>query len=350
MDRRKFLARMAQLGGAAAVGGLAGCRSEERPDDTPVETANDDQEEDEDDRETMSTVAVVVSSDRADGVHRAVELLDHDFRARDVFIKPNFNSADPAPGSTHNSVLEALVRHVHSQRPSKVTVGDRSGMADTREVMQQKQIFAMGNELRFDVVVFDELDADQWQIIDEPDHHWERGFALPKPVVEADAYVQTCCLKTHRFGGHFTMALKNNVGLAARKLPDDPYNFMGELHDSPHQRLMIAEINDAVEQDLIVLDGVTGFYEKGPEAGPVAHFNAVIAGTDPVAIDALGVALLRRHGTTPELMGQPVRQLDQIRRAVQLGVGTADPEKIDFLTPDDASDALVAELVGILSG
>ena len=341
MDRREFFRRMAQLsGGVAATTGLPGCDRQERPDPDPPQEP--DQEE------PSATVAFVSTTDRAHGVDQAVDLLEHDFAGKHCFIKPNFNSADPPPGSTHNLVLQAIVQHCQEQRCEQITVGDRSGMADTREVMEQKQIFTMSNEFDFDTVVFDELDADGWQIIDEEHHHWPRGFALPRPVLDADAYIQTCCLKTHRFGGHFTLALKNNVGLVPRILPDDTYNYMSVLHDSEHQRAMIAEVNDVISHDLIVLDAVEGFYEEGPDQGPIAEFGAVIAGTDPVAIDAIGVALLRHHGTTDEVESGPIFELEQIARAIELGIGTADRDSIEILAPDEESSEFADEVMAFL--
>ncbi len=56
--------------------------------------------------------------------------------------------------------------------------------------------------------------------------HWLRGFYLSKVVLEADVVIQTCCLKTHGFGGHFTMSLKNSVGLVAKKMPGGVYDYM----------------------------------------------------------------------------------------------------------------------------
>jgi len=43
------------------------------------------------------------------------------------------------------------------------------------------------------------------------------GLDDNKTFLEAEKVVQTCCLKTHRFGGHFTLSLKNSVGLVAKK-------------------------------------------------------------------------------------------------------------------------------------
>src|SRR5262249_42212244 len=95
--------------------------------------------------------------------------------------------------------------------PMPLTVGDRSGMGNTREVMTKKSAFQMGKELDAKVIVFDELGPDDWDLIKQSDTHWEQGFALPRPVRKAAGIVQTCCLKTHRYGGHFTLSLKNSV-------------------------------------------------------------------------------------------------------------------------------------------
>ena len=350
MNRRQFLKRLAALSGTTLTAGLTACDRQRRPDDPPVEDGADNGDAASPNADLSTTVAIVATADRGDGTHRAAELMAPELDDRSVFIKPNFNSADPPPGSTHNSVLQALVRHTHSAGARAIAVGDRSGMADTADVMRQKQIYAMADELDFDTVVFDDLPRRDWRHIDNPDDHWQQGFYLPRPALDADAYIQTCCLKTHRFGGDFTMALKNNIGLVAKQLPDQSHDYMTELHDSDHQRLMIADVNDAVDHDLIVLDAVEGFYEEGPDTGPTASFNAVIAGTDPVAIDALGVALLRRHGTTDAVEEGPIAELDQIRRAIELEVGTADADHIEFLTDDDESEQLADELAGYLRG
>jgi uncharacterized protein (DUF362 family) len=157
----------------------------------------------------------------------------------------------------------------------------------------------MADELGFKTVVFDELTADDWVLQELPDSYWQKGFAVARPVLEADGIIQTCCLKTHRYGGHFTLSLKNSVGLVAKWLPGESYNFMTELHGSTNQRRMIAEINAAYQPDLVVLDGVEAFVEGGPDQGKKINANVILAGTDRVAIDAVGVAILRYFGTTP---------------------------------------------------
>ena len=95
-----------------------------------------------------------------------------------------------------------------------------------------------------------------------PGHRYVESYKYAM-LAEAEAIVQTCCLKTHQYGGHFTLSLKNSVGL----VPRVGYNYMNELHSSSHQRQLIAEINTAYSPDLVVLDGVEAFVEGGPATG-----------------------------------------------------------------------------------
>ncbi|MGZ4873093.1 MAG: DUF362 domain-containing protein, partial [Candidatus Angelobacter sp.] len=300
---------------------------------------------------SVSHVAFVKTTDRTAGVKRAIDLLGMEkLRGKDLFIKPNFNSSDPTPGSTHEDTLVALMRKLKAMGAGPLTLGDRSGMGNTRDVMSKKSAFQMGKELDAKVVVFDELGPDDWELLKPQDSHWEQGFALPRVVRKASGVVQTCCLKTHRFGGHFTLSLKNSVGFAAKFVPGNSYNFMRELHSSPHQRHMIAEINTAYKPDLILLDGVQAFTNGGPDQGRMVQSNVILAGTDRVAIDAVGVALLRHFGTTPEVSQGAIFDQEQIARAVQLKIGVSGPRQIELVTGDRESAEYAKQIRAVLDG
>jgi uncharacterized protein (DUF362 family) len=223
-------------------------------------------------------------------------------------------------------------------------------MGETREVMTRKNAFKIGKELDAKVIVFDELAAEDWELLKITDGHWEQGFALPRPVRKAGGVVQTCCLKTHRYGGHFTFSLKNSVGFAAKTVPGNSYNFMRELHSSPNQRRMIAEINTAYKPDLIVLDGIQAFVNGGPDQGKMVQSNVILAGTDRIAIDAVGVALLRHFGTTPEVSQGAIFDQEQIARAVQLKIGISSPKQIELVTGDRESAEYAKQIRAILDG
>jgi uncharacterized protein (DUF362 family) len=299
----------------------------------------------------IARVAFVKTTDRAAGVDRAIDLLElRKFAGKDLFLKPNFNSADDTPGSTSEQTLSAMVKKLKALGAGPLTIGDRSGMGNTREVMEQKHAFTLGKELGAKVIVFDELAADGWEPLKPADSHWQQGFALPRIVRQAGGIVQTCCLKTHRYGGHFTLSLKNSVGLAAKTIPGNSYNFMHELHSSPDQRRMIAEINTAYRPELVVLDGVQAFTDGGPDKGTLVNSQVILAGTDRVAVDAVGVALLRHFGTTPEVSRGSIFEQEQIARAVQLGVGVSSPKQIELVTGDRASSEYAKEIRAILDG
>jgi uncharacterized protein (DUF362 family) len=299
----------------------------------------------------MARVAFVKTNDRAAGVNHAIDLLGLPrLQGKDIFIKPNFNSSDPPPGSTHEETLAALVRKLKTMGAGPLTVGDRSGMGNTRQVLETRNVFRLANELSTKAVVFDELQSDDWDVIRQQDAHWQQGFALPRLVRNAGGIVTTCCLKTHRFGGHFTLSMKNSVGLAAKFVPGNSYNYMRELHSSPDQRRMIAEINAAYRPEFVVLDGVEAFTTGGPEAGKKVNASVILAGTDRVAIDAVGVAILRYFGTTPEVSRGAIFEQDQIARAVQLGIGVKSPKQIELVTDDRDSAEFAKSIRAVLDG
>ena len=301
-------------------------------------------------RSPRSRVALVKSADRALGIKTALALFGLPALAsRRVFLKPNLNSADPTPGSTHEETLLALIHALRDAGAGPITLGDRSGMADTRQAMQRLGLFALAKKHDLDALVLDELKRQAWIHHKPPGSQWSQGFYLPRPFLEADYKVMTCCLKTHRFGGHFTMALKNSVGLAARTVPGLRHHFMHELHRSPLKRDLMAELNLAVRPDLIVLDGVEAFVAGGPDQGDRARADLILVADDPVALDALAVAMLRQLGTTPEVSRGPIAAQDQIARALALGLGRAHAQGIELLTPDQASADLGQALLAKLS-
>ncbi len=295
-------------------------------------------------------VVLVSTTDRAAGVRQALELLQPpSFQGQRIFIKPNYNTGDPAPAATDPAVLEALVQAIKGDGASQITVGDRSGMAETRSAMQKMQVFDLAERYGFTPMVFDELGRDDWQYFSGEGTNWSRGFAVARPVLEADAVVNVCCLKTHRFGGHFTLSLKNTIGMVARRVPGDRHDYMQELHRSANQRLMIAEVNRAYRPALNLIDGVDAFVGGGPEQGEKVRAGVMLASSDRIAIDAVGIALLRMLGTTSEVSNGSIWSQAQIRRAADLGLGAVNAEQIELVTADGDSAQVADRLRPFLS-
>jgi uncharacterized protein (DUF362 family) len=285
----------------------------------------------------------VKTSDRKRGVTSALTLLDLTaVRGKHVVIKPNFNSADDAPGSTHNDTLAQLVTELHALNARRVTLGESSGPPQTRGVMEKKGTFDLARDFRFDVVDYEQLTDKDWVTFASAGSHWPQGFSLPRLVVDAEYNVSTCCLKTHGFGGVFTMSLKLSVGLT-------PKSIRRTMHASPDMRRMIAELNTGYRPDLIVLDGVTAFTDGGPSRGVLKAGNVMIAGDDRVAVDAVGVAMLKSLGANSAIMGRKIFEQEQIAHAVELNLGVAGADAIDIVTGDAESKAVADALRTILA-
>jgi len=299
----------------------------------------------------MTRISLVRTDNRTDGTRRAIDLLkSNPVNGKSVVLKPNFNTADPAPGSTHNDTLRSLILTLKDMGARKITLAERSGPGDTtRNIMDKKGIFIMARELGFDILNLQEMGQDGWVLAKPKDSHWKDGFLFPKIYREAESVALTCCLKTHQFGGHFTLSLKCAVGMVPPGLREPGgYPYMSELHSSKFQRQMIAEINTAYSPDLVVLDGVDAFVEGGPHVGKRVKADVMLAGTDRVAIDAVGVAILRFLGTTPEVSKGKIFDQDQIKRAAELGLGVTSADQIQIVTGDKNSEEYAGKVREIL--
>jgi uncharacterized protein (DUF362 family) len=294
-------------------------------------------------------VFLVKTDLRDEGIGRLLENFDlTDFKDKNIALKANFNSNDPFPATTHPDTLKTIVKSIKSFKPNNIVLAERSGMGETRSVLEARGVMDLAEKEDFEVRVLDEEGLDDWIKIENERNHWVKGFYISRIFKEADKVVQTCCLKAHRFGGHFTLSLKNSVGIVAKKIPGGIYNYMGELHISPYQRMMIAEINNHYQTDLIIMDGIKAFVNKGPEQGHMVEPNLILMSKDRVAIDAVGVAILRHYGTTRDISKGKIFDLSQIKRAAELGVGVKSASEINIIGIDAESEAVAGELDQIL--
>ena len=274
-------------------------------------------------------VSLVRTSERATGIKRAVDLLGiNPVKGQDVLLKPNFNTADPFPGSTHNDTLMHLILHLRSRGAKSITLGERSGPPDTADVLKEKGIYDLCKKLGVGLINFEDLPPEDWVRIKPGQSHWMNGFDVAKAVLNSNCIVTTCCLKTHGYGGVFTMSLKLSVGLTRKRN-------MTELHTSfLSMRKMIAEINQAYTPSLILLDGIEAFVDGGPGKGTRKTADVIIAGSDRIAIDAVGLTVLKELGSNKAIMDKKIFEQEQIVRAVELGLGVSRPEDIEIVTDD----------------
>jgi len=83
------------------------------------------------------------------------------------------------------------------------------------------------------------------------------------------------------------------------------------------ERRMIAEIHQAFRPQLIVMDGVDVFVDGGPSKGKLVAAGVIMAGTDRIAIDAVGLAVLKQLGSNDAIMNTKIFEQEQLQRAVE---------------------------------
>ena len=116
--------------------------------------------------------------------------------------------------------------------------------------MREKGVYELCKKHDVRIMNFEDLSQKEWVRFQPEGSHWRDGFLVAGPVAGSPCVVTTCCLKTHGYGGVFTMSLKLSVGVTHKKN-------MRELHTSfLSMRKMIAEINTAYRPSLILLDGL----------------------------------------------------------------------------------------------
>ncbi|MDD3986088.1 MAG: DUF362 domain-containing protein [Methanobacterium sp.] len=111
---------------------------------------------------------------------------------------------------------------------------------------------------------------------------------------------------------------------------------------------MIAEINNYYNTDLILMDAIKAFINKGPEKGDIVTPNLLLMSDDRIAIDAVGIVILRQYNTTNNILNSQVFELEQIKRAAELGIGVQSPDKINIIGINKESEIISNDLKQIL--
>ncbi len=139
------------------------------------------------------------------------------------------------------------------------------------------------------------------------------------------------------------MSIKLAVGASNK-------NMMRELHGArqTHMRRMIAELHQAFKPHLIVMDGVDAFVDGGPSTGKLVQAGVIVAGTDRIAVDAVGLAVLKQLGSNDAIMSTRIFEQEQMQRAVELGLGISKPDQVEIVTGDEESRAYAKILKDII--
>ncbi len=201
-----------------------------------------------------------------------------------VLIKPNMlsgKSPDRAV-TTHPEVVRAVVR-LAREAGGIVSVGDSPGVGSPRQVAARCGILSVIEETGATFAPF----SDSIRV--RPAGSAFHELEIAQDIVDADVVINLPKLKTHQMMG-LTCAVKNLFGavVGMRK----PRIHLQAGADKALFALMLLELAEHIRPALTVVDAITAMEGNGPGSGDPVHVGALLAGDEPLAVDAAAIRLL----------------------------------------------------------
>lgn len=232
-----------------------------------------------------------------------------------VVIKVNLVNGGKAADAaiTHPAVVAALCALLRDCGAGQILVADGPSSAGTAA-----RAFANGGYLDmlapYDVGWLDCNEAmPVW--VDVPDPLVVGRIPVPEEFLAADCVINVPKMKTHLLTV-VTLALKNFVGAMPATIVTTPN---GATRKSTAIRLhgadmsnAISDLNRAIPAHFHIIDAIVGMEGLGPTEGTPCPTGRLIAGTNAVAVDTVGAAMM---GFVPE-------RIRHILTASNLGLGS----------------------------
>jgi uncharacterized protein (DUF362 family) len=304
MSRRQWLAASAAAAGAA---GLASCNRERAPEPARV-----------------SIVRAPAYDQRLYGTLRRL-LEEHrvDVRGRHVVLKPNLVEFEPGSSINTNPLLvHAALEAFRSRGAASVQIaegpGHRRNTLDLAEAAGYFKTVPCFEEL------FQDLNLDEVTRV-RPFRPFSRldKLYLPNTALRADLLVSLPKMKTHHWVGA-TLSMKNLFGV----VPGGVYGWPKNVLHWAGIAESIADLHAAFPRQFAIVDGIVGMEGNGPIQGVPKSAGVLVAGGDPVAVDAtccrimridpygIGYLKLATGGVEAQISERNIRQLEETIAAV----------------------------------
>jgi uncharacterized protein (DUF362 family) len=245
-------------------------------------------------------------------LYETLREFDLPIKGKNVLLKPNFVEPDPQNLiNTHPAVVSAAFEAFLRLGAGSVMVAEGPGHErDTEGILETIRLrhFLGALDGKFVDLNLDEVE----RVVLKTTASTLKQLYLPKTVLRADFLVSMPKLKTHHWAG-VTLSLKNMFGIVPGNCYGWPKN---ALHWAGLTR-SILDINGTVRPDFAIVDGIVGMEGNGPLQGSPKPSGILVAGEDPVAVDA----------TCTRIMGLAPERIDYLAHAGLL-IGHLKPEKI----------------------
>jgi len=269
ITRRELLAASTALAGAA---GLSSCNQ-----DQPLI------------RSRVSIVRVPAYDQRA---YQAVRLLleEHqvDVKGRRVVVKPNLVEFEPESSINTNPLLvHAVMEAFLARGAASVRIAEGPGhRRNTLDLAEAAGYFKIVPDFEN---VFVDLNLDNVTRIRLPRQFSRLGrLYLPHTALGADLLVSVPKMKTHHWVGA-TLAMKNLFGV----VPGGVYGWPKNVLHWAGIAESIADLHAAFPRQFAIVDGIVGMQGNGPIQGTAKFAGVLVAGSDPVAVDATCCRIMR---------------------------------------------------------
>lgn len=231
-----------------------------------------------------------------------------------VVIKPNIGHTYPPETSVNTSpaMVAAAIKVLRKARPRRIILAEASAIGcDTLECLEVSGIRKAAEDAGVDKIIDIKREKDLIHIPIRDARSDLTKLAFPRFLLEAEHIVNLPIFKSHA-SMVFTCALKNMKGTVQDK-----------VHYQMHQTDLTQAMMDlwsVMKADLNIVDVIRPAAGFGPHSTTPVDFGCVVAGKDPVAVDA----------TVCRMVGLDISKVAYFEPARERGVGNFDEDMIEI--------------------
>jgi len=204
-----------------------------------------------------------------------------DVRGRNILLKPNLVEFEPASSiNTHPIVVHAAYEAFRAMGAATVRIAEGPGhRRNTLDLAEAAGYFQIVPDFEDHFV---DLNVDEVTRV-RPSNQFSRikKLYLPNSALRADLLVSMPKMKTHHWVGA-TLSMKNLFGVVPGGIYGWPKNV---LHWAGIEE-SIADLHAVFPRHFAIVDGIVGMEGNGPIQGTAKHVGVLVAGRDPVSVDA----------------------------------------------------------------
>jgi uncharacterized protein (DUF362 family) len=236
----------------------------------------------------VSIVRAAYDQQLYDILRRILEEHRVEVRGRQVVLKPNLVEFET--GSSINTdplLVHAALEAFRARGAASVRIaegpGHRRNTLDLAEAAGYFKIVPHFEDL------FVDLNLDDVSRVHPPRQFSRLGkLYLPNTALDAGLLVSIAKMKTHHWVGA-TLSMKNLFGTVPGGIYGWPKNV---LHWAGIEE-SIADLHAVFPRQFAIVDGIVGMQGNGPIQGVPKSVGVVVAGGDPVAVDATCCRIMR---------------------------------------------------------